>query len=191
MLRKEFRRFELKILKEFLMKKQDFGREAFLKKGETKRVVRERKYKAGYILRDEYWRSHFEDKPEGHAILMKKQAYNLNGEWIGNSKQAHRLIVKNGIMPEKSKQDHCVCTIGYCKEKEMWYGWSHRAIQGFTYNNMLFDENWVPENGTGERGDCGFLVECEKIPFILRGSKKIKNLEQAKQAAINFAEYVS
>ena len=47
-----------------------------LKKGETKRVVRERKYlKYGFIIRDEYWLTFLDDKPKGHAILMRKQAY--------------------------------------------------------------------------------------------------------------------
>ncbi|KKN78335.1 hypothetical protein LCGC14_0351940 [marine sediment metagenome] len=165
--------------------------EIILNKKEGNRVVRERHYKAGYTIRDEYWLSHFKDKPEGHALLTKKGAYNLYGHYIGDSKWAYKLIVKHGISPIKKDVSSYVCSIGFCAKEEKWYGWSHRAIQGFGYNDMLFEENWYPEGGTGERDKCGFLIECEKVPFRLRGSIKITGLNQAKQAAINFAEYIS
>jgi len=171
--------------------KKNLPHETILSQGENKRIVRERCYKAGYIIRDEYWPSNFEDKPEGHSILMKKIAYNHEGEYIGNSKRAYFLLVKKGIIPKKSHPDHCVCSIGFCKKNFTWYGWSHRAMQNFGIGDKLFDENWYPEGGTGERDDCGFLIECEKIPFIKRGTITIRDMEQAKQAAVNFADYIS
>ena len=106
-----------------------------------------------------------------------------------------KKLLKRGITVElQGIPPGChVVSIGFNPTEKKWYGWSHRAIQGFTYNDMLFDENWYPENVSNgdKRDECGFLTACENIPFRLRGSIKITNLDQAKQAAINFAEYIS
>ncbi len=104
---------------------------------EVTEVVRERHYKAGYVVKDEKWLTHLEDKPKGHTQLMKRMAYNLKGEWIGTSVRAHVLIVQRGIMPEKRDPAHCVCSIGYCKKQRKWYGWSHRAIFGFAIGSKI------------------------------------------------------
>lgn len=139
------------------------------------KILRRRWYKAGYEVRDEKWPSHFEDKPKGHALLMRRRAYTARGEYIGTSRFAHRLIVKRGIMPEKSKPDHCVCSIGFCSAKQKWYGWSHRAICGFGIGDRLFDEKYGND----------------KTPFVRHGRRKIRTLAQAMEAAKRFAGYVS
>lgn len=137
------------------------------------KVVSERHYKAGYVLRNEYWDSGLDMDP----TLMKKQAYNLNGDWIGDSKLAHKLIVKWGIMPEVYKKGEPLmpCTIGFCQKDQKWYGWSHRAICGFGIGDKLFEEGY---------GD-------EHTLFIEHGEKTIVKLNQARQSAIRFARSVS
>ncbi len=69
-------------------------------------------------------------------------------------------------------EDGC---IGLDEEKGIWYGWSHRAVTGFKIGDKIFDENF---------GD-------DKTKFTEHGAKDIKTLEDAKQAAKNFAESVS
>ena len=120
------------------------------------KVIKETKNKAGYIIRDEEWLTHFEDKPKGHTQLMKNQAYNMNNEWIGDSKWAHRLIVQRGIMPEKRDPSHCVCSIGFNVKKQKWYGWSHRAIYGFGIGSTCKkgDCNYHPANKKDFIEDC-------------------------------------
>lgn len=106
-------------------------------------TVRARKYKVGYELRDEYW-----DDGSGEPILMKRQAYNPKGEWIGDSKDAHSLVVKRGIAPIKiSKHEHSPCSIGFCEKEQKWYGWSHRAIYGFGVG------------ATCEKGSCHYIAD--------------------------------
>ncbi len=96
-----------------------------------------------------------------------------------------KLCKKYGITHrEKTDPSHCVCSIGYSPKNKKWYGWSHRAVHGFGIGDKLFDANWKPSEGATEE-------EIDKISFIKRGEKTIKNIEQAKQAATNFAEYVS
>jgi len=116
-------------------------------------IINETINKAGYIIRDEKWLSHFEDKPKGHTMLMKGQAYNLNNERIGDYKWAHQLIVKRGIMPEKRDPSHCVCSIGFNEKEQKWYGWSHRAIYGFGIGS------------TCKKGDCHYQ-SANKKDFI-------------------------
>jgi len=83
---------------------------------------------------------------------------------------------------EKTDKSHCVCSIAFSEKHNAWIGFSHRAMAIFTIGDMLFDADF--------RGDFS-EEEIGKMPFKQRGEIKIKKLEQAKQAASNFAEYVS
>ena len=140
-----------------------------------KTIIKQRKYK-GFVRRDEIW--YYDDD---HPVKMYGQYYNKEGEWIGDKFVAMKLI-HLGIYPQKAKPDHCVCSIGFNKQTNEWYGWSHRAICGFRIGDMLFDPNWT--GGLSED-------ELEKMPYTKRGSIKIETMDQAEQAARNFAEDVS
>lgn len=135
-------------------------------------VVSRRWMKAGYEMRGEYW-----ETPDRsiEPTLMKGQCYTPSGDWIGDSKDARFLVVKKGIMPEKSDPDHCVCSIGFSTKDGKWYGWSHRAICGFAKGDRIFEE---------EYGD-------DRTPFVRHGHFRITSMGQAKMAAKAFAESVS
>jgi len=133
------------------------------------KVLNVRRYKkAGYEVRDEIW------EHNGISIPIKS-AYNPKGEWIGSPKEANFLCKKLGIAPEKAQPDHCVCSIGFCRNDWKWYGWSHRAICGFGIGDRIFDEKYGND----------------KTPFTKHGRRKIETIEQAREAAIKFAESVS
>lgn len=143
-----------------------------------KLFVAKRKYKAGYVVKEEFWKL---DETDPHPTPMKL-AYTPQGELIGDVKTAKYLIVKRGIKPIRASKKHSVCSIGYSKKDKRWYGWSHRSMCGFKKGDKLFTENYksnIPED------------QRDKIPFIKHGRTTIKNNKQAKQAAINFARYVS
>lgn len=143
-----------------------------------KLIFRKRKYKAGYIVKDEYWKF---DETDDNPIIIRT-AYTFRGEYIGDVKTARYLVVKRKIRPTKASKKHTVCSIGFSKLDRRWYGWSHRAICGFKKGDKLFTENYklhLPES------------ERNKISFIKHGSVTIKNNKQAKQSAINFARYVA
>lgn len=134
----------------------------------VKRIISERVYKAGYIVRREIW-NHAEHDTE------MRVPYTFGGDYLGSLKTARYLIVKRGIYPIKSKSQHCVCSIGFCPKERKWYGWSHRAICGFGIGDRIYEENYGNDN----------------TPFIKHGRKAIKNLQDARQAAEGFAESVS
>ena len=147
-------------------------------------TVRVRKYKAGYELRDEYW-EHDSKLP---AQLMRKQAYNPQGEWIGSSKDAYSLIVKRGIAPIKiSEYEHAPCQIGFCEKEQKWYGWSHRAMYGFGIGNKVKKGDCVASSGWTDE----YLKEHPEEDTSLPVGFVAKNLNDAKTMAIAFAESVS
>ena len=131
-------------------------------------VLSERNYKAGYVVKNEKYE-------DGTTF---KTAYTPDGHYIGCPKTALFLCKKRGIKPEKIRPKSNVCSIGFCESEKKWYGWSHRAITGFKIGDMLFEEKYQTE-------------ENENVKFTKIGKVKIKTLEEAKQAAKNFAKYVS
>lgn len=102
-------------------------------------IISTRKYKAGYEVRTEKY-------PDYDNMIMKV-AYNQNGDYIGDSKTAHRLVVRRGIIPELARPDNRVCSIGFCEKEQKWYGWSHRAMFGFGVGSTV------------KREDCAFTAD--------------------------------
>lgn len=139
-----------------------------------RKTLKVRRYKVGYEI-------HYEEvsgeEAGGGATFTMRSAYTPAGDYLGDVKMARYLIIKMGIKPEKSDESHCVCSIGFCEGKQKWYGWSHRAIAGFGIGDKLFEEHC--EGATDE------------TPFIQHGTVTIEILDQARQAAVAFAKYVS
>lgn len=80
-----------------------------------------------YVIVHEDVRFQQDKKP-----MLMKSAYSLQGDYIGDTRTAHRLWKKFGIEKfEKISPTSCVCTIGYSPRRKKWFGWSHRAIFGF------------------------------------------------------------
>ncbi len=132
------------------------------------KVLSTRTYNVGYEVRTEVWR--FGKDPEDTGIV--KSAYTIpKGEYIGDSKLARNLIVKRGIMPEKANPDDNVCTIGFCEKNQKWFGWSHRAIDGFGVGHKV-------KKGSTLVGD-GYKI-----------GDTVKTLDEARDMAIAFAKSV-
>jgi hypothetical protein len=70
--------------------------------------------------------------------------YNLNGDYIGDEKEAKIICKKYNIDPELIDSNHKVCSIGFNDKENKWYGWSHRAIYGFGIGSEV------------KIGSCGF-----------------------------------
>lgn len=104
------------------------------------------------------------DKPVSLTYAVSK----VDGCYIGNEKTA-KMLAEKGISPERAQKDCNVCSIGYSEQNKKWYGWSHRAIQGF---------------GIGDKAKT-------LSPWGSTSSEKaIETDEEAKQAAIDFADSV-
>ncbi|MBU2060083.1 MAG: hypothetical protein KKB38_20425 [Gammaproteobacteria bacterium] len=169
----------------------------------NKIVLATRKYKAGYEVRTELSRTNFEAVPIAGDVdremqdvidyictpsdVIVKSAYTSDGHYIGNSKAAHFLIVKRGIKPELASPTHNVCSIGFCEKEQKWYGWSHRAIYGFSVGDVV------------KRGDCTassgytdeYLAEHPEDDTSLPIGFKAKDVIDVKRMAMAFAASVS
>ncbi len=152
----------------------------------NRKVISVRKYKIGYEVRSE------EVALDDETPVIMKSAYNLDGHYIGNSVDAHRLVVQRGIMPElrPSADGECygsVCSIGFNEAEQKWYGWSHRAIFGFGIGHKIkkgdvcASSGWTPE----------YLAEHPEEDQSLPIGFKAKTIDDAKMMAVAFAEGVS
>ena len=135
--------------------------------GGINKTVLEVMDKGPYNLHREIWRLPFANSEPTEML----QAYTKDGVYIGDEKTAKLLCKKRGIVPELSREDHSVASIGKSTKYGKWYGWSHRAIYGFE------------PGSTCKEGDCHYTPD--------RGEWTAKTEDDARQMAIDFAESVS
>lgn len=109
-------------------------------------------------------------------------AYSSAGIYLGDKRTAEFIVTKKGIKPQLADPGHAIASIGFQKEECKWYGWSHRAICGFTLGDRIFDENYRSDLSDAMRG---------RIPFIKHGDRTIATLDEAQLSAKNFGNYVS
>lgn len=140
-----------------------------------------RKYKAGYFLQREGI------SYDSSELTYLTVAYNLNGDYLGDTKMARFVCFKNKIIPEKANPEHSVCSIGYCKSKRTYFGWSHRCICGFKIGDIVKKGDCTNSSGYTEE----HLKEHPEDDISLPVGFEAKNLDDCKKMAIAFAESVS
>lgn len=113
---------------------------------DSRKVLSERRYKAGYVVRKELVDSGTGD---GSTFEMTS-AYTPNGDYIGSSRLAFRLCKTRGIQPMKKTDDSNICSIGFCDKEQKWYGWSHRAMYGFGVGSKV------------KLGDCAYMPSTKE-----------------------------
>lgn len=109
----------------------------------------------------------------GKTFKMLK-VFNSDGHYVGDERWG-KMLTERGIVPELARPDQGVCSVGFCEKEQKWYGWSHRSMCGFGIGDRIFEVGY---------GDADTL-------FTEHGKVRIKSLDQARQAAVNFADYVS
>jgi len=67
---------------------------------------------------------------DSKKYTLLTSAYNDRAEYIGSEEDAKFICDKMGIDPI-CIDGNSVCSIGFCKKDNKWYGWSHRTIHGF------------------------------------------------------------
>ena len=145
---------------------------------ECKEIKWNKKFKAGYILQKELITS-------GGSDCWMTVAYNHNGDYIGNSKDAYRLCVKRGILPELGSGS--VCSIGKSQKNSKWYGWSHRAIYGFKIGDTVKEGDCCASSGYTEE----YLKEHPEEDESLSVGFTARGLGDCRKMAVAFAESVS
>jgi len=153
----------------------------------------------------------FEDEVDGS--LLPNSFVTLNGDYIGDIRVGWWYYLNNmAVCPD---QPLGVAEIWGDSEIIGYYGYSHRGGCAFKIGDRLFDPNFVPmekhyepyqwanwvkqleEDLKQEDLDDWIRKDIEDggvaryIPFKLKGRAVIKNMKQAKQAAINMSNYLS
>lgn len=150
---------------------------------ENKKILKEIKYKAGYIVKHEL----IDGKEYGAKDVVMKSAYNLNGDYIGDSKTAYRFCKLRGIKPELRTKDSNVCSIGFCKKENKWYGWSHRAVYGFKIGDIVKEGDCCASSGWTKE----YLKKHPEEDTSLPVGFKANTLNDCKKMAMAFAASVS
>lgn len=119
------------------------------------------------------WEEEVRETPDSDPLIMKV-ARNKCGEYIGDKEMARVLCEKHGVEPE-ALEEGGTCVIGWSESEQKYYGWSHRAMYGFKIGDKIYEE---------EFGD-------DDTRFDEHGPEDIETKEDARQAAINFAESYS
>lgn len=115
---------------------------------------------------------------------------NAEGEPIGEKsldKKFIALLKKREIYPQKVKESHCVCSIGFSEKEQKWYGWSHRAFCGFGIGHIAKEGDCHTTSGWTEE----YLKEHPEEDLSVPVGFECKTLEDCKRCAIAFAESVS
>ena len=125
-----------------------------------------------------------EQLDEDFGGLIAYSFYSEDGGYIGRVDNFKKLVIERGIMPQKVDASDKVCSIGKSTDGK-WYGWSHRAIYGFSIGDVV------------NKGDCcassGWTKEYLKThddPHILPVGFEAKIEEDCKRMAIAFASSV-
>ncbi len=118
-------------------------------------------------------------------MVTLEVAYTPSGAYIGDLKTAHFLTVDKGILPEVLP-GHNVCSIGFNKQESKWYGWSHRAIFGFSVGAIAKKGDCVCSSGWTDE----YLAEHPEEDLSLPVGFQAKTLDDARRMAIAFAESV-
>ena len=106
--------------------------------------------RGAYIYRKEIWDDGVNPPTE------MKSAYNREGHYIGPSSYG-QFLKKIGIVVDiqrpRPDAEGTTCAVGFNPAEQKWYGWSHRAIFGFTIGS------------TCKKGDCHY-VPRDKDDFV-------------------------
>ena len=112
----------------------------------------------------------------------------VDNGYIGDDYFYKQLIKKRGlVLIQKAFPEHRTCSIGYSPKENKWYGWSHRAIHGFTIGDEVEEGDLTNTSGFIEEYRIQHPDEDTSLPV---GFKAL-TLNDAKRMAIAFAEAVS
>lgn len=137
-----------------------------------------------------------ENQEPGAKTIEVQRAYTISGACIGDRITAEYLCETRDISPELATHKSTVCSIGFCKREQKWYGWSRLSrtrIKGFGI-------------GSTSKHMVGHPAQDSDIPYRKRPLRPkqtprttqaimekwtAKTLDDARQMAVDFATLTS
>lgn len=111
----------------------------------------------------------------------------IDGGYVGDPEDAYRLMQQGIIDVQKAHSKNKVCSIGLHPEKKKWYGWSHRAMCGFSIGDVVEEGDCCASSGYTKEYLREHPEEDESLPVGF----KAKNMADTKRMAVAFADSVS
>lgn len=96
------------------------------------------------------------------------------------------MILEHKIYPELNRPDASICTIGFSKDEQKWYGWSHRAMYGFGIGHVVEEGDVACSNYIS-----GHNYDVSERPFCVPPGFIVKTLDDAKKVAIAFSDSIN
>ena len=125
-------------------------------------------------------------KEAGGSVVENLSCFTPAGHRIGTEREAAMLYAR-GIAPEKRSSDHEMCSIGFAKDQQKWYGWSHRAIWGFRVGDVVSEGDCTAASGWTDE----YLAEHPEADLSLPVGFTARTLDDARRMAVAFADSVS
>jgi hypothetical protein len=113
--------------------------------------------------------------------------YNKDDKYIGTLEDFKMYIEKFGLSQIQTYNNKNVCSIGFNKKEQRWYGWSHRGICSFGIGDEVNEDSLCATSGWTEE----YLKEHPDEDLSLPIGFKAETLEDAKRMAIAFADAVA
>lgn len=145
------------------------------------------------------------DRPD--AYTLHNSCISPDGDYVGDISRGYWYLT-NGLVAVRGN----TANVAWQPESGKCIGYSHRASCGFGKGDMVFDASWVPTDEQMLEYSKYYVKHLEHyyaelmhrihdfnmniwaveyIPFRLRGDKVIESYEDAYDAALNFAKYIS
>ena len=142
-----------------------------------------------YLPCSPYHTKHWtQEEMEKECIKHIYYISNVDGGYIG-SEEEYKILVERYelVLIQKANPNHNTCSIGYSSKENKWYGWSHRAICGFTIGDTVKEGDLTATSGFTEE----YRIQNPDEDMSLPIGYVAKDLNGAKRMAIAFAEAVS
>ena len=124
------------------------------------------------------------DGDESHPVEMDA-VFAVDGGYVGNVEDAQRLLDR-GILPQLAGHNDRTCSIGFCAREQKWYGWSHRAMHGFSIGDIVKEGDCTASSGFTDE----YIAEYPELDLSLPVGFVAKTIDDAKRMAVAFADSV-
>ena len=152
-------------------------KEEILDNGRIKRVTGKVPFSP---YEDRHWTQEEIDVLPEHTYYVST----VDNGYVGDEFWYKRLVIdRKLILIQKSIKTHNTASIGYSPEENKWYGWSHRAIHGFTIGDVVKEGDLTNDSGLVEE----YGVQHPEEDYSLPVGFKALTLNDAKRMAIAFA----
>ena len=153
----------------------------------------------GYEVRTEM----VDNPAEGAEPIEMLKAYTMSGNYIGTPYMAKFMCEKMGIAPELATPESNVCTIGFCENNQMWYGWGTDGVMdsfgiGSSAKRVvtvdITDEPPEDEDTSAHASNYKRTRNHKRTSYPAEPVQEewtAKTLDNARRMAIDFAESVS